>query len=382
LSNAKPNHYTRVSIVTIDYLSLAANDISKLAPYAPGKPIEELERETGLSSSQIIKLASNESPLEPNPRVIAAIHKELAQITRYPDGNGFRLKQKLGERFGLEMEGITLGNGSNDLLVMIAQAFLCKGRNAVFSQYAFSVYASATKATGAEARELPAREWGNDLERMLLAIDENTRMVFLANPNNPTGTWFDRSSFNSFLKRVPPQTIVVLDEAYIEYADDPSLPNGLDYLKIHKNLIVCRSLCKAYGLAGLRLGYAASSPQLASILNRIRQPFNVNCLALAGACAAVDDTAYLDAGRELNRRGRIQLQDGLTRLGLPWIPSRTNFVTVDLSRTAAPIYEALLGKGIIVRPLAGYGMPNHLRISVGTPQQIVRFLEALGVILS
>jgi histidinol-phosphate aminotransferase len=382
LSNAKPNHYTRVSIVTIDYLSLAANDISKLAPYAPGKPIEELERETGLSSSQIIKLASNESPLEPNPRVIAAIHKELAQITRYPDGNGFRLKQKLGERFGLEMEGITLGNGSNDLLVMIAQAFLCKGRNAVFSQYAFSVYASATKATGAEARELPAREWGNDLERMLLAIDENTRMVFLANPNNPTGTWFDRSSFNSFLKRVPLQTIVVLDEAYIEYADDPSLPNGLDYLKIHKNLIVCRSLCKAYGLAGLRLGYAASSPQLASILNRIRQPFNVNCLALAGACAAVDDTAYLDAGRELNRRGRIQLQDGLTRLGLPWIPSRTNFVTADFSRPAAPIYEALLSKGIIVRPLAGYGMPNHLRISVGTPQQIARFLEALGVIVS
>jgi histidinol-phosphate aminotransferase len=367
--------------MTIDYLSLAAKEVKGLAPYVPGKAIEELEREAGLPASEIIKLASNESPLMANPRVIAAIHDELSHITRYPEGNGFRLKAKLSERFGLEVEGITLGNGSNDLLIMIAQAFLRGDRNAVFSQYAFSVYASATRATGAEAREIQAREWGNDLGRMLLAIDENTRVVFIANPNNPTGTWIDRASFETFLERVPAQTLVVLDEAYIEYADDPSLPNGLDYLKAHQNLVVCRTLCKAYGLAGLRIGYAASSPQIADILNRVRQPFNVNSLALAGACAAIEDEAYLETGRQVNRQGLAQLQEGLTLLGLTWIPSRTNFVTVDFACPAGPIYDTLLSKGIIVRPLASYGMPNHLRISVGMPQENTRVLDALRAIL-
>jgi histidinol-phosphate aminotransferase len=367
--------------MTIDYLSLAVSDIKHLAPYVPGKAIEELEREAGLHASEIVKLASNESPLMANPRVIAAIQDELAHITRYPDGNGFRLKSKLSERFGLQVEGITLGNGSNDLLIMVAQAFLRGGRNAVFSKYAFAVYASATRATGAEAREVDARDWGNDLERMLAAIDENTRVVFIANPNNPTGTWFDRAAFESFLSRVPERTLVVLDEAYIEYADDPSLPNGLDYLKAHQNLIVCRSLCKAYGLAGLRVGYAASSPQIADILNRVRQPFNVNSLALAGACAAIDDEAYLEMGRQVNRQGLAQLQEGLTRLGLSWIPSRTNFVAVDFSRPARRIYSALLSKGVITRPLDGYGMPNHLRISVGMTPENTRVLEALRVIL-
>lgn len=367
--------------MTIDYLSLAVDDVKHLAPYVPGKAIEELEREAGLPASHIIKLASNESPMMANPRVIAAIRDELSHISRYPDGNGFRLKTKLSERFGLAADGITLGNGSNDLLIMIAQAFLRGGRNAVFSQYAFSVYASATKATGAEAREILAREWGNDLERMLLAIDENTRVVFIANPNNPTGAWFDRASFEAFMARVPAQTLVVLDEAYIEYADDPSLPNGLDFLKAHQNLIVCRSLCKAYGLAGLRIGYAASSPQIADILNRVRQPFNVNNLALAGACAALEDEAFLETGRQVNKLGLAQLQKGLTRLGLSWIPSRTNFVTVDFSRPAGPIYDALLSKGIIVRPLASYGMPNHLRISVGMPPENACVLDALRTIL-
>jgi histidinol-phosphate aminotransferase len=366
--------------MTIDYLSLAVSEVRLLEPYVPGKAIEELERETGLLSRDIIKLASNESPLEPNPRVLAAIQKELKQITRYPDVTGFHLKRKLSKKFGLNADGITLGNGSNDLLIMIAQAFLGVGRNAVFSQHSFSVYASATKAVGALIREVPSWEYGNDLERMLRAIDEETRVVFIANPNNPTGTWFHRTAFEAFLTKVPPETIVVLDEAYIEYADDPSLPNGLDYLDRYPNLIVCRSLCKAYGLAGLRIGYAASSSQIAGILNRVRQPFNVNSLALAGACAALDDDAYLERGRQLNREGLRQLQDGLSRLGLSWIPSRTNFVTVDLGRRAGPIYATLLAKGIIVRPLAGYAMPNHLRISVGLATENHRLLEALSQI--
>jgi histidinol-phosphate aminotransferase len=367
--------------VSIDYLSLAVSEVQQLAPYVPGKAIEELERETGLPADEIIKLASNESPLRANPHVIAAIQSAAAQITRYPDGNGFLLKRKLAEKFQLDPEGITLGNGSNDLLIMVAQAFLRAGRNAVMSQYAFSVYASATTAVGATVREVPAKDYGNDLDGILLAIDEQTRVVFIANPNNPTGTWFDRGRFESFMDKVPPETIVVLDEAYIEYADDLSLPNGLRYLRRYPNLIVCRSLCKAYGLAGLRAGYSASSPQLADILNRVRQPFNVNSLALAAACAALDDTAYLDVGRQINGEGLAQLRDGLSRLGLSWIPSRTNFVTVDFAGPAGPVYEELLAKGIIVRPLAGYGMPNHLRISVGLESENRRLLEALSQIL-
>jgi histidinol-phosphate aminotransferase len=347
----------------------------------PGKAIEELERETGLAAHDIIKLASNESPLGTSPRVAAAILKELSQITRYPDGNGFRFKRKLGEKFGLECDRITIGNGSNDLLIMMAQAFLSSGRNAVFSQYAFSVYASATIATGAEAREVPARAWANDLDGILKAIDLNTRIVFIANPNNPTGTWFDRDAFEAFLDRVPLETIVVLDEAYIEYSDDPTLPNGLDYVDRYPNLVVCRSLCKAYGLAGLRIGYAVSTGQIADILNRVRQPFNVNSLAIAAACAALDDGDYLEMGRAVNRSGLAQLQSGLSGLGLAWIQSRTNFVTVDLGRSAGPMYAALLSKGIIVRPLAGYGMPNHLRVSVGLEAENTRFLDALGQIL-
>jgi histidinol-phosphate aminotransferase len=367
--------------VNIDYLSLTKSEVKRLSPYVPGKPIEELERETGIPAHNIIKLASNESPLPANPRVVAAIQQELARIARYPDGSGFNLKHKLSDRFGVSTAQITLGNGSNDLLIMIAQAFLCDGRNAVFSQHAFSVYASATIAAGAEAREVPALDWGHDLDGILNAIDEDTRVVFVANPNNPTGTWFDKTAFESFLAGVPDSTIIVLDEAYIEYADDPSMPNGLDYLDQYPNLIVCRSLCKAYGLAGLRIGYAASSPQIAEILSRVRQPFNVNSLALAAAAAALDDDVYLEMGRQVNRQGLQQIRDGLKQLGLSWIPSRTNFVTVDFSYPAYPIYEALLAKGIIVRPLVGYGMPNHLRISVGLPSENTRLLTALDEVL-
>lgn len=361
--------------------ALALPRIRALSPYVPGKPIDELARELGLDPADIVKLASNENPMGPNPRILAAIRRAARLLTRYPDGNGFELKAKLGERFGIDAAQITLGNGSNDIIVMVAEAFLAEGRNAVFSQYGFAAYPLATQASGAECREVAAKAWGNDLEGMLTAIDGDTRVIFIANPNNPTGSWVDRQDLERFLARVPGHVLVVLDEAYIEYADDASLPDGLDYVASHPNLLVSRSLCKAYGLAGLRVGYAVSSREVADLLNRVRQPFNVNSLALAGACAALDDDAYLEAGRRVNRHGLAQLQAGLDALGLSWIPMRANFVTVDLGMPAQPVYQSLLRQGVIVRPLDGYGLPGHLRVSVGLDHENRSFLDALAIAL-
>lgn len=364
-----------------DFLALAVPGVQKLSPYVPGKPVDELARELGLNPVGIIKLASNENPLGPSPRALEAIRAEMAEITRYPDGSGYRLKQKLSERFGLTPEQITLGNGSNDVLDLIARAWLAPGRNAVFSQYAFAVYPISTQAAGAEGRMVPARDHGHDLQAMLAAIDANTRVVFVANPNNPTGTWFDAAALDDFLAQVPRDVIVVLDEAYIEFTEPGELPNGLDYLARYPNLIVTRTLCKAYGLAGLRVGYAASSAQIADVLNRVRQPFNVNSLALVAACAALDDQEYLEAGRALNRAGMAQLEEGLALLDLNWIPSRGNFLAVDFGRDAAPINQGLLERGVIVRPVAGYGMPNFLRVSIGSQAENARFLQALEQVL-
>jgi histidinol-phosphate aminotransferase len=364
-----------------DFLALAVPGVQKLSPYVPGKPVETLARELGLDPAGIVKLASNENPLGPSPRALEAIRAALGEITRYPDGSGFALKAKLAERFGLRSEQITLGNGSNDILDLVARAWLAPGRNAVFSQYAFAVYPISTQAVGAEGRVVPARDYGHDLEAMLAAIDDNTRVVFIANPNNPTGTWFGPAALEAFLDRVPADVLVVLDEAYIEFTEPGELPNGLDYVARYPNLLVSRTLCKAYGLAGLRVGYAVSSVQIADVLNRVRQPFNVNSLALVAACAALDDSEYLEAGRRLNRAGMAQLEAGLAALGLRWIPSRGNFLAVDFARDAAPINQALLERGVIVRPVAGYGLPNFLRISIGTEAENARLLEALAQVL-
>jgi histidinol-phosphate aminotransferase len=367
--------------MSCDFLALAVPGVQKLSPYVPGKPVDELARELNLDPAGIVKLASNENPLGPSPRALEAIRAALGEITRYPDGSGFALKAKLAERFGLRSEQITLGNGSNDILDLVARAWLAPGRNAVFSQYAFAVYPISTQAVGAEGRVVPARDYGHDLEAMLAAIDDNTRVVFIANPNNPTGTWFGPAALEAFLDRVPADVLVVLDEAYIEFTEPGELPNGLDYVARYPNLLVSRTLCKAYGLAGLRVGYAVSSVQIADVLNRVRQPFNVNSLALVAACAALDDSEYLEAGRRLNRAGMAQLEAGLAALGLRWIPSRGNFLAVDFARDAAPINQALLERGVIVRPVAGYGLPNFLRISIGTEAENARLLEALAQVL-
>lgn len=367
--------------MSCDFLALAVPGVQKLSPYVPGKPVDELARELDLDPAGIVKLASNENPLGPSPKALEAIRAELAELTRYPDGNGFELKSRLAARCGVSPAQVTLGNGSNDILDLVARAWLAPGLNAVFSQYAFAVYPIATQAVGAHGKAVQAKAHGHDLEAMLAAIDANTRVVFIANPNNPTGTWFGPAALESFLARVPENVLVVLDEAYIEYAEGDELPDGLDYLARYSNLLVSRTFSKAYGLASLRVGYALSSPQVADTLNRVRAPFNVNSLALAAACAALDDADYLAASRRTNDAGMAQLEAGFRRLGLSWIASKGNFIAVDFGRDAAPINQALLRAGVIVRPVAGYGMPTFLRVSIGTERENARFLEALEQIL-
>ncbi|MCY1291779.1 Histidinol-phosphate aminotransferase [compost metagenome] len=368
--------------MSCDFLALAQPGVQKLSPYVPGKPVDELARELNLDPAGIVKLASNENPLGPSPKALAAIRAELDELTRYPDGNGFELKRKLAERCGVQASQVTLGNGSNDILDLVARAYLAPGLNAVFSEHAFAVYPIATQAVGAQGKVVPARDYGHDLEAMLAAIDEQTRVVFVANPNNPTGTWFGPQALEGFLARVPERVLVVLDEAYIEYAEGDELPDGLDYLAQYPNLLVSRTFSKAYGLAGLRVGYALSSAQVADVLNRVRAPFNVNSLALAAACAALDDAEYLAESRRVNDAGMAQLEEGLRELGLRWIPSKGNFIAVDFARDAAPINQALLQAGVIVRPVAGYGMPTFLRVSIGTQAENARFLAVLGQVLA
>ena len=362
-----------------DYLALAAPGVQKLTPYVPGKPVEELERELGITN--IIKLASNENPLGPSAKVLAALEQVKADITRYPDGNGFKLKQALAGHLNVALDTITLGNGSNDVLEIIARAYLSPGDEAIYSQYAFAVYPISVQAVGATAVVTPAIEFGHDLEAMAAAITPKTKLIFIANPNNPTGTWFGKSAWETFMAKVPEQVLVVLDEAYIEYVEDDVALNGLDYVARYPNLIVSRTFSKAYGLAGLRVGYAISHPQVANILNRVRQPFNVDSFALAAATAVLQDDDYLQRSRQVNREGMRLLVAGFQQLGLDFIPSAGNFITVHFDREAGPLYQALLREGVIVRPVANYGMPKSLRISIGLPEENTRFLQALKKVL-
>ena len=366
--------------MSFDPASLIAAPVRGIAPYVPGKPIEELEREYGISDS--IKLASNENPFGPSPHALAALAQAATQLGLYPDGNGFALKQALARKHGCTLESITLGNGSNDVLVMLAEAFLTPSTEAVYSEYAFAVYAIVVQATGAVAhvaRALPvesAMPLGHDLNAMLALVNERTRLVFVANPNNPTGTSVDAAALRAFLAALPATTLVVVDEAYIEYTD-PSFPDASRFLNEFPNLVVTRTFSKAYGLAGLRVGYALSHPTIADALNRVRQPFNVNTLALAAAYAALDDEEHVAKSVAAAREGIAFVQSTLDRLGLRHFPTQGNFVLVDCAKPALPIYEGMLRRGVIVRPVGGYGLPNHLRITVGTEEQNQRMLAAL-----
>lgn len=364
--------------MTIDVLSLVTPGVRGLTPYVPGKPMEELERELGVTNA--IKLASNENPLGASPRALAAVQKALPDIARYPDGGGFALKRALAAKLGVLPGQITLGNGSSDVIEFAARVFVAPGDDVVFSQHAFAMYPILTQAIGARAIEVPARDWGHDLDAMARAVTPRTRLVFVTNPNNPTGTWFDRASLARFLRVIPPRVIVVLDEAYFEYVEHPEYPDGLRLLNEFPNLIVARTFSKVYGLAGLRVGYSVSSAAVADLLNRVRPPFNVNSLALVAAEAALADDDHLRNTVKLNRDGMLQLTDAFRSLGLTFISSVGNFVCVEVG-DAARINDALLHQGVIVRPIANYGMPRHLRITVGLPQENERFLSVLKTAL-
>lgn len=353
----------------------AVPQILGLSPYVPGKPVETLQRELGLTD--IIKLASNENPLGPSPRVLAAIQAALPELGRYPDGSAFRLKAALATHLQIDPETLTLGNGSNDVLEIIGRTFSGPGDEVIYSQYAFAVYALVTQAVGATAIVVPAVDWGHDLEAMAEAVTPRTKLIYLANPNNPTGTCFGRPALERFLARVPATVLVVLDEAYFEFADDADYPDGIQLGRRHPNLIVCRTFSKAYGLAALRLGYSVSHPEVSALLNRVRQPFNVNSLAQEAAIAALADVEHLQRGIDLNREGLQQLQAGLQGLGLRTIASQANFITVQTGPETPRINRELLQAGIIVRPLEGYGMADWLRVSVGLPHENARFLDVL-----
>ena len=367
-----------------DFLKLAVAGVQSLAPYKPGKPIEELEREYGVKNAA--KLASNENPLGASAKAIAAMQAALKDVWLYPDGNGFNLKHKLATKLAVTQDMITLGNGSSDILQFVMQAYVDRDSEVIFSQHSFAIYPILTQMMGAKAVVPAAKDWGNDLDALAAAITDKTRVIFIANPNNPTGTWLSGAELEAFLAKVPQRVIVVLDEAYFEYAIAPATgatdyPDGMQWVHQYPNLVVSRTFSKVYGLAGVRVGYGVCSAALADVLNRVRPPFNVNSIAMVGAEAALDDVAHLEKSVATNAAGLKQLYAGFEAMGLSYIPSAANFVAVDLARTAAPYYEALLKEGVIVRPVANYEMPSYLRITVGTAEQNARVLDALKKVL-
>jgi histidinol-phosphate aminotransferase len=348
--------------------------VRAISPYQAGKPITQLAREMGIPVERIVKLASNENPLGMSPKARAAVDKAVASLERYPDD--FELKNALSGHAGLGMERIVLGNGSNDVLDLIARVFLAPGRSAIFSQHAFAVYPIASLSAGAELIAVPARNFGHDLDAMRGAIREDTRLIWIANPNNPTGTFVPYPQLKAFMQAVPADVVVVLDEAYNDYIPPSERADTTAWLSEFPNLVITRTFSKIYGLAGLRIGYALASAEIADLMNRVRQPFNCNNLALAAATAALDDHEFVARSYALNRAGMEQILAGLKRLGFSHIPSHGNFITFKAGDAAA-LNQKLLRQGVIVRPLAGYGMPEWLRVTIGTEVENLRFLEAL-----
>ena len=364
---------------------VAPAHIKDIQPYVPGKPIEDLVRELGLDPATVVKLASNENPLGMSSAAKQAIEASLAGLERYPDPGGYHLKQAISQRFDVPADWITIGNGSNDILELAGMALLEPGFSAVYSQYAFVVYRLATQARGAQHIVVPAREFGHDLDGMLEAIAPNTRLVFIANPNNPTGTFLSNEAVTRFLASVEQRhgtaVTVVLDEAYNEYLPVSDRVDSIALVKRFANLVVSRSFSKAYGLAGLRVGYGITQPTLTQLMARVRQPFNVNTLAQAAATAALFDDVFLAKSAAVNDAGKRQLQSALDQMGLTYVPSFANFVLVKFD-DAPGINQALLKRGVIVRPVPSDGLPDWLRVSIGLEHENARFIEALKAILA
>lgn len=366
-------------------------EIQGLSPYQPGKPIDELAREYGLNPADIVKLASNENPIGPSSKAIAAMQEETAELTRYPDGNGFDFKQALCEKLStntapIKPEQITLGNGSSDILNFIVTCFVDSDDEVMFSQHAFAIYGLVTKIQGGQCNIVPAKNYGHDLDAMADAINEKTRLIFVTNPNNPTGTWLSHSEMKRFMDKVPANVVVVLDEAYFEYVDEADYCDGLTLLADYQNLVITRTFSKAYGLASLRVGYGISSPDLANLMNRVRPPFNVNSFALSAAVATLNDDEYVAESRAINTKGMVYLTQSFDKLGLPYIPSVANFISFEIPAeagiSAMDINAKLLAAGVIIRPVANYEMPNHIRVSIGTESENETFITALTKILT
>ncbi|SEP68661.1 histidinol-phosphate aminotransferase [Solimonas aquatica] len=376
--------------MTDQTLKNAASGVLSLEAYSPGMPIEELQRRLGVSNA--IKLASNENPLGPSAKVRAALAASVAQdnLALYPDGSGHRLKKKIAALHDIALDRITLGNGSNDIIELLGRVFLGPDRAALYSAHAFAVYEIITQAQCARAVVVPARSasdaqpYGHDLAGFAQALQANAdvALVFIANPNNPTGTVLAPQDIEAFLKKVPPQVIVALDEAYYEYMDPALRGDTRAWLDRYPNLIVFRTFSKAYGLAGLRVGYSLSSVALADVLNRVRQPFNNNSMALLAAEVALDDQDYVQRSVELNTRERARLSEALRGMGLTVLPSQANFLAIGFGRDAKPVHQGLLEQGVIVRPIASYQLPHYLRVSIGTEAENDRFLAALRKVLA
>jgi histidinol-phosphate aminotransferase len=383
----------------------ARTEIQGLRAYQPGKPIDELAREFGMNACDIVKLASNENPIGPSKKAIAAMDAELRELTRYPDGNGFDLKQALCKNLSTESviiapENITLGNGSSDILDFIVTCFVSKGDEVVFSQHAFAIYGLVTKVQGGESIVVPAKNYGHDLDAMAAAITDKTRVVFVTNPNNPTGTWLTQTDISDFIAKVPSDVIVALDEAYFEYVNEADYCDGLTLLAAYPNIVITRTFSKAYGLAALRVGYGVSSVEIADLMNRVRPPFNVNSFALAAAIATLSDDDYVAESKAVNDAGMRYLTQSFEQLGLPYIPSVANFISFEIPSAfnnnnnnnkpagiaavevnASFVNESLLAAGVIIRSVANYAMPNHLRVSIGTQSENETFITALTKIL-
>lgn len=359
--------------------------VRAIAPYQGGKPIAEVAREFGLDEARIVKLASNENPLGMPESAKQAMLKVMADLARYPDSNGFELKQAITEKYDVPQDWITLGNGSNDILELAAHAFVQPGQSVVYSQYSFAVYPLATQAVGGRAIVVPAKNFGHDLAAMAKAITSDTKLVFVANPNNPTGTFIPAAEIEAFLKAVPQDVVVVLDEAYNEYLAPELQYDSIAWVKQYPNLLVSRTLSKAYGLAGLRVGFGIAQPSVTDLLNRIRQPFNVNSLAQAAAIAALNDREFLHKSAKLNADGYRQLTQAFDEMDLEYVPSYGNFVLVRVGTdegAGARVNLALLKQGVIVRPVGNYGLPQWLRVSIGLPEENAAFISALKNVLS
>jgi histidinol-phosphate aminotransferase len=364
------------------YLELATQGVQQLTPYQPGKPVEELERELGITDS--IKLASNENPLGPSPLAVDAIKRLSTAINYYPDGAGFALSHALAEKQGLDIRNITLGNGSNDILELVTRAYLTPQHSAVFSQYSFTVYPIVVQAVGAKANVAAAyaddhetMPLGHDPEALLAQIDASTRMIFIANPNNPTGTWLTPAELEALFSRIASDIIIVLDLAYTEYMATALQPPIKQWLQQFPNLVITQTFSKVYALAGLRIGYAMSNPEVADVLNRVRQPFNTNMLAQAAAIASLADTNHVSNSVTMNNAGKTFLQNAFNEMQLSYLPTMGNFISVNVAQDGTSLYQKLLEQGVIVRPVANYAMPAYLRITIGTQQQNERFIDAL-----